>query len=219
MRGKTNSGQRRSATLRLLAVSAAAVTVVALCGFHAPKTLAAVPSPGDVAKATELPVAALMSRTEQAKPKSLEMCMYYKKALCLDSGTVNTIAVVVVGAAQIIVTIILGRRGGSGGKHEKKIQIEDEQKHTKDYGDCLRVVGSWVRWDKCARKGKVGQACTWFEVPTGRSFALESEYIYLHAKGLKEYMMVEELKSGQEIFTDQTGTFPDHDRIWYFPAS
>jgi hypothetical protein len=61
---------------------------------------------------------------------------------------------------------------------------------------------------------RAGRADTWIEVPTGESFALESEWFY--AQDEKDYMQPTNLEGGADlIVAGASGS--DHYQTWYFP--
>ncbi len=113
-----------------------------------------------------------------------------------------------------VLVILQGKQGGGGagnGDGDEVVVIEDTDSGSEDYGQCLDESGSWVVWDGCSAPRD-----EWIEVPTGGSFALESEYYYEGDD--RDYATATSLTSGAQIELEGAVSSEDY-RTWYFPAA
>lgn len=142
--------------------------------------------------------------------------LYYGPGLCLGLSTDIPADIIAVGSTiiNVIIAIILARKGGSG-----KDKDDPEVKLTSTgpfyTGDCVSVYGTQPTFQSCSP-----EASKWIEVPTGGSYALENAYWYDQNVTVNHHFLTAPSDSSYGVLYLHDAVNESEDlRTWWFPGS
>lgn len=168
--------------------------------------------------ASEVPVLGNRFRLMSADIPANGGCeaLYYGPGLCMGLSTDIPADIIAVGSTiiNVIIAIILARKGGSG-----KDKDDPEVKLTSTgpfyTGDCVSVYGTQPTFQSCSP-----EASKWIEVPTGGSYALENAYWYDQNVTVNHHFLTAPSDSAYGVLYLHNAINESEDlRTWWFPGS
>ena len=140
------------------------------------------------------------------------MCLYYG-ALCFGVDIAQLIVEAIGSAAAIWAAVVVTRQSKGPDKGDKEVEVEDESDGQN--GDCGEAYAEEVILAPCGVPDPLKE---WIEVPTGGSFALESEYYYLKTNNNNNLITSHSTTSPNQLYLAKVISGGEDLRTWYLTS-